>query len=77
MDKKNLYYVVLKGTNLREMNRHDEPFIADKEAATDKCVRCDCLPKLTYEDTNHLSIHEIISISDYEDKFMDKKESDE
>lgn len=70
MDKKNLYYVILEGTNQREMNTVYEPFIADKEAA-EKRIK---LNNQSDVQANHDRVDVIISIADYEKKFSNEND---
>jgi len=59
MDKKNLYYIVIKGTNDQRMTHNNIPYMADSDAADmeikDWAKNC-----------------EKISIADFEETFRDK-----
>ena len=59
MDKENLYYLVVKGTNDRRTVYSKDPFIADSDAAD--------LERKTWANNC-----EKISIADFEEKFVDK-----
>ena len=59
MDKKNLYYVVKKGTNARTITLDKRPLIMDSEAAD-------------LEIKAWAPTHEKITIADFEERFVDK-----
>lgn len=61
MNKKNLFYVVSKGTNDRVMNNSREPLIVKDEGIV--------LQKKWYSEDKY----DIISIKEYEDTFKDEK----
>lgn len=66
MDKKNLYYIVVKDTNTRERNLTGEATITTLEIATQRAER----------DTNnpiYPAEYEAITISDYEETYSDTK----
>jgi len=67
MDKKNLYYIIKKGTNIRKKIDEEQYFIADLEYAESERIESD---KASIKfDKYSIVKHEIISVEKYEEKF--------
>jgi len=64
MDKKNLYYVIVNGTDHQVGDSDNNSFIGNKKTAN---------VEKRFRDLYGISKHEIISIADYEKKFEDDK----
>jgi len=60
MDKENLYYIVIKGTNDRRVTTSKDPLIADSDAAD-------------LEIKEWAKNCEKVSVADFEEKFEDKE----
>ena len=65
MDKKNLYYIVQKGTNERHIRHEGGAWIGDK-TTTDK--------KVAYFNEQFTVTYEAISIQDFKEKFQQEPE---